>query len=260
MGRRFRTVLSLGAGGLLALGAVAKPMAAQPPLVGASPAATPWVQAPPAAGEPSKPAVSPTAATLTPPPGGTAPPPKPAPRTKPNGAPLPGGAPRPGGPGQASTIEDTKAKMERERRKELATDHAEQAPDEQKTFEQNTQLWDRMTRDERQAMREAVGGRIRVEMDEAYKRSGLSLNDDQRELFDLRYRQERRKVEREVQEIARRERDRRLPAVDEQLRREFGRASSANAAKAAATPAATPTVPATVAPQPTATAEVPPKA
>ena len=248
MDRRLRTVLSLSAGAMLAWGMMLGRTEAQPSPSTPTPngGATPWVQAPPAASEtPRLTANSNASPILTPTPGVTVPPSKPAPSAK------PGVGMHPGVLGQVGSVEDTKAKMERERKRELAADRQEQAPDEQKTFEQNMQLWDRMTRDERQAMREAVGGRIRVEMDEAYKRSGLTLSDEQREMFDLRYRQERRKVEREVQEIARRERDRRLPVIDEQLRKEFGRASAANTAKAAANNPAAASTTSTPSPKPT---------
>ena len=255
MDRRFRAVLSLGAGAMLALGMAVGQTGAQPPPGGSTPAgaATPWVQAPPAAVETPKPAVSPGAVPVSTPTLGSTAPPKVASKARPGGVLPPDGSGHPGGPSPTGAAEETKAKMELERRRELELGRGEQAPGEQKTFEQNLQLWDRLTRDERQALRADVGGRIRVELDEAYKRSGLTLNEDQREMFDLRYRQERRRVERDVQEIARRERERRLPAVDEQMKREFGRASAANAAKAAATPAVTATVSPAPKPLPTAT-------
>ena len=256
MDRGYRAVLGWFAGAVLGLGIVVGESHAQPPTTGP----TPWVQAPPAASVPPGAAPMPSA---SPSPSGTpavtVSPTKPTPGPKAKPA-APGPGTHPAAPNFGGTVEDTKAKMERERKRELAQGHEEQAPGEQRTFEQNLQLWDRMTRDERQAIRAEVGGRIRVEMDEAYKRSGLNLDDDQREMFDLRYRQERRRVEREVQEIARRERERRLPAVDEQMRKEFGKASAANTAKAtaipAATAAATPTP--TPKPMPTATAGLTP--
>ena len=237
----------------LGMGAVVRTLPAQQPPAGP----TPWVQAPPAAGMAQN-ATTAAQALASPPgatPGVSAPPSKLIPGQKAKSV-VPSVAGAPGkqvGPNPSGAAE-TKAKMERERQRELDVSREEQAPDERQAYQQNSRLWDTMTGEERQAMRQVIGGRMQVEMDEAYKRSGLNLNADQREMFDLRYRQERRRIEREVQEIARRERERRLPAVDEQMRKEFGRMSAANTAKAGATPAVSGSAAPTPRPTPVASA------
>ena len=63
--------------------------------------------------------------------------------------------------------------------------------------------------------------RAKQETDKAYQESGLTLDRDEREVFDLRYRQERRKLERELQDRANAERARRLAEISDRLKHEF---------------------------------------
>ena len=97
-------------------------------------------------------------------------------------------------------------------------------PAERESFLRNFQRWRELSPQEREALR-GQAGRRRARMLEAAGRaleeSGLKLNDDQREMFLLRYSQERRKLEHELREKAEEERGRRLPAIHEALKREF---------------------------------------
>ena len=70
-------------------------------------------------------------------------------------------------------------------------------------------------------MRKEADERMRAEIEKAYQESGLHLDKDRREVFGLRYRQERRRLERDLQEKLEAERARRLPGVIDELKREF---------------------------------------
>ena len=94
-------------------------------------------------------------------------------------------------------------------------------PDERAAYQRNLPLWQQMPAEEREELRRQANERVRQETDKAYQESGLNLDPDQREVFDLRYKQERRKVERELQEKINAERARRLAEVSERLKREF---------------------------------------
>ncbi len=101
------------------------------------------------------------------------------------------------------------------------------SPDERAAYERNLGLWLALPPEERQALRGQATERIREETEKAYVSSGLTLNNDQREVFALRYRQERRRLEREIQEKAAAERARRLPEIMDQLKHEFPATASA---------------------------------
>lgn len=125
----------------------------------------------------------------------------------------------------------------------------EQLPAEERSvFMRNFKRWAQMTTDERQTLRrQAVERRQRMEeeMESALRESGLHLDSDHREVFMLRYGQERRKLERELQEKIAAERARRTPEIIERLRKEFGAAPTPPVA-ATPNPAATPATPAAV--------------
>ena len=96
------------------------------------------------------------------------------------------------------------------------------SPEENEAYQRNLALWRAMPPDERKEIRGLAAERIREETEKAYANSGLNLNEDQREVFKLRYRQERRRLEREIQETAAAERSRRIPEIMDRLKREFG--------------------------------------
>lgn len=113
-------------------------------------------------------------------------------------------------------------------------------PDEQAAFKRNLRLWRQLTPEEREAMRREVADHTREEVERAYQASGLRLDKDGREVFGLRYRQERRKLERELQEKMAAERTRRLPGLVEGLKREFADKAAAPLPTRPAAPAASP--------------------
>ena len=167
--------------------------------------------------------------------------PKPAATPKPASTPPPGPA--------VSSAEEIKAKMLRERQREMNNAAAFEPavlPDERQTFEENARMYNNLPPQEQGVIRRQAGERIREETATAYAQSGLDLNEDQREVFALRFRQERRRLEREIQEKANKERGRRLPQIIDQLRREFGRLTDPPApSKPSGTPGGSLSTPAT---------------
>ena len=117
------------------------------------------------------------------------------------------------------------------------------SPEERESFKRNLRVWRQLTPEERETVRKEATDRTREEIERAYGQSGLHLDKDQREVFGLRYRQERRKLERELQEKADAERARRLPGLVEGLKKEFADKSAAPSATPLAvnTPTPTPT-------------------
>ena len=95
------------------------------------------------------------------------------------------------------------------------------SPDENAAYERNLALWLALPSEEKKEIRGLAAERVQQETEKAYESSGLNLNQDQREMFALRYRQERRRLERDLQEQARTERDRRMPEIMDRLKREF---------------------------------------
>ena len=113
------------------------------------------------------------------------------------------------------------------------------SPEERSTFEENLQIWHNLSPEEQVTIRNVASARVHAEIDKAVQDSGLHLDQDQRELFTLRYRQERRKLERDLQRETAAERARRMPEILARLKTEFGGAP-ANGSAAAVRPAASP--------------------
>lgn len=177
-----------------------------------APSATPWVQASPPPGQ---------TATATP-----RPPRPPKPMASP---PVPPSS-------EDVSREMARRRMEEQQHEQITDKAAQQGvkdgkkqaarldqlpPDERAAYQRNLPLWRQLPEEERDVLRQRADERIKQETDKAYQESGLTLDHDQREVFDLRYRQERRKVERELQEKASAERARRLAEVSDRLKHEF---------------------------------------
>lgn len=99
------------------------------------------------------------------------------------------------------------------------------APKERERFMENFQRWKSMGEDERRKLKDAGRddwSRMREEVDKTAKDLGLTLNRDQREMFELRFRQERRKVEQKVREQMDAIRQPLLKEMRDVLGREFG--------------------------------------
>jgi hypothetical protein len=100
------------------------------------------------------------------------------------------------------------------------------APDDRDAFVHNLEIWRSLPMEERESLRREAGARVHAEVEKALQESGLHLDPDRREVFALRYTQERRKLERAIQRQAAAERARQLPEILARLKVEFGAASS----------------------------------
>jgi hypothetical protein len=97
-------------------------------------------------------------------------------------------------------------------------------PDARQNFQRNAQLWNQMSPEQRNLMRQRETMRRQVitrEADAAVRDSGLQLNPQERARFESRYIQERRKVEQSLRQQIETERQKEIPALIQQLRKEF---------------------------------------
>ncbi len=120
---------------------------------------------------------------------------------------------------------------------------ARMSPEERAAFQRNLKVWQQLPPEERQDIRKQANARNREEILGALRDSGLQLNDDQKEIFALRYLQERRKLEREIEKQASAERARRLPLILQGLKHEFSGGGSPSPAAGAAQPPKTASTP-----------------
>ena len=97
-------------------------------------------------------------------------------------------------------------------------------PDARQNFQRNAQLWMQMTPEQRNLMRQRENVRRQIlthDADAAVRDSGLQLNSQERARFESRYIQERRKVEQSLRQQVETERQKEIPALIQQLRKEF---------------------------------------
>jgi hypothetical protein len=97
-------------------------------------------------------------------------------------------------------------------------------PEARQNFRRNAERWMQMSPDERNVMRQRENLRrqtIQRETDAALRESGLRLNPQERAQFESRYIQERRKVEQALRQQIEAERQKELPALIQQLKKEF---------------------------------------
>lgn len=97
-------------------------------------------------------------------------------------------------------------------------------PDARQNFQRNAQLWMQMTPEQRNLMRQRENTRRQIltrDADAAVRDSGLQLNPQERARFESRYIQERRKVEQSLRQQIETERQKEIPALIQQLRKEF---------------------------------------
>ena len=97
-------------------------------------------------------------------------------------------------------------------------------PEARQNFRRNAELWMRMSPDQRNLMRQRENMRRQImtrEADSAVRDSGLQLSPQERAQFESRYIQERRKVERTLRQQIENERQKEIPALIQQLRKEF---------------------------------------
>ncbi|MEA3188970.1 MAG: hypothetical protein QOD99_2800 [Chthoniobacter sp.] len=77
------------------------------------------------------------------------------------------------------------------------------SPAERQRFRENLQLWKNLPPAEQAALRDQEQTRrakIAAEIDESVRKSGLQLDEDRRQVYALRYAQERRKIERQLRQ------------------------------------------------------------
>lgn len=97
-------------------------------------------------------------------------------------------------------------------------------PAARQNFQRNAERWLRMSPAERNVLRQRENLRretIKRETDAAVRDSGLHLNPQERAQFESRYIQERRKVEQTLRQQIEAERQKEIPALIQQLRKEF---------------------------------------
>src|SRR5437762_9995061 len=97
-------------------------------------------------------------------------------------------------------------------------------PDARQSFRRNAELWMQMTPEQRNLMRQRETMRrqtITREADTAVRDSGLQLSPQERAQFESRYIQERRKVEQGLRQQIEAERQKEIPALIQQLKKEF---------------------------------------
>jgi len=97
-------------------------------------------------------------------------------------------------------------------------------PEARQNFRRNAERWMQMSPEERNVMRQRENLRrqtIQRETETALRESGLRLNPQERAQFESRYVQERRKVEQTLRQQIEAERQKELPALIQQLKKEF---------------------------------------
>ena len=94
----------------------------------------------------------------------------------------------------------------------------------QQNFRRNAERWMQMSPEERNVLRQRENLRrqaIQRETESALRESGLRLSPQERAQFESRYVQERRKVEQSLRQQTETERQKELPALIQQLKKEF---------------------------------------
>jgi hypothetical protein len=97
-------------------------------------------------------------------------------------------------------------------------------PEARQNFRRNAERWMRMSPEEQHVLRQRENLRretIKRETEAAIRESGLRLSPQERAQFESRYVQERRKVEQSLRQQIDAERQKELPALIQQLKKEF---------------------------------------
>lgn len=185
--------------------------------------------------------------------------PAPAPATTSTSTPTPTPTPFPTSPQSAAaspTGEPLDARAEendpRDRRLRWMQEDREKArrrwerlpPEQRQKLRQNLKRWADLPPDQRAFLRQRAEmrqQRIKREVEEAIKASGLSLDSDQRAVYALRYAQERRKIEAQLRKEMQARRQPMLREMKERLKNEFS--TPGPGVPAAASPTPTPATP-----------------
>ncbi len=101
---------------------------------------------------------------------------------------------------------------------------SELSPEDRQRFEKNAQRWMQMSPEERSMLRERENirrERVKREVEDALRGSGLALDAAKREQFQVRYMQERRKLEQALHKEIEEKREQQLAPIVERLKKEF---------------------------------------
>ncbi|MFN2508008.1 MAG: hypothetical protein ABR589_04470 [Chthoniobacterales bacterium] len=98
------------------------------------------------------------------------------------------------------------------------------SPEDRQRFQSNMQRWRQMPLEERRELRRRETmrrQRLQQEAEAAIRESGLQLEAERRRQYELRYIQERKKIEQALRQEIKEKRQRELAPVVERLKREF---------------------------------------
>jgi hypothetical protein len=115
------------------------------------------------------------------------------------------------------------------------------SPQDRQRFQSNIERWRQLPPEERRELREREGWRqerLKREAEAAIRASGLQLEAERRQQYELRYMQERKRIEQELRRELREKRERELEPVVERLKKEFTPQGGSSASPGNATPAA----------------------
>jgi len=119
----------------------------------------------------------------------------------------------------------------------------EMPPQDRMRFRQNAERWQQLDGEQRRILRDREQirmERMRREADAALRQSGLHLEAERRQQYELRYMQEQRRIEEALRRELREKRQRELAPVVERLKKEFspqqGSATPGKAGTAAPSP------------------------
>ena len=105
------------------------------------------------------------------------------------------------------------------------------SPEERERFKENFERWKALPPEERQALMQHERMRrekMMQEIDEGLKKTGLQLDKDRREIFNLRYAQERRKIEEQLRKEMDEKRRPLMKELLERLTKEFSAPATAS--------------------------------
>ena len=120
---------------------------------------------------------------------------------------------------------------------------SELSPEDRQRFERNAQRWNQMSPEERSMLRERENlrrERVKREVEDALRGSGLNLDATKREQFQARYMQERRKLEQALHQEIEAKREQQLAPMVDRLKKEFQPQQNSPAATASATASGSP--------------------
>jgi hypothetical protein len=117
------------------------------------------------------------------------------------------------------------------------------SPEDRQVFRRNAERWMQMSAAERNLMRareKVHREELKREADAALRDEGLRLDQQKRQLFEQRYLQERRRMERALRQEVEAKRKQELPALNDRLKKEFQQSSPNTKSTPTPAPSASP--------------------